>query len=831
MNEAETRAELIDPQLAKAGWGVVEDSKVLRERNVHKNTDGVKITDGRIQVGGGRTKPLIADYILVYKGIKLAVVEAKSNELEVGEGVAQAKLYAKKLNLETTYSANGQKIYQICMITGKEGLVVDFLSPQELWNKTYPKGTVTEQASAWRDKFSSIPFENKSGTWQPRYYQEIAARNTLEAIAQGKDRILLTLATGTGKTAIAFQIAWKLFHTRWNLNRDGKRRPRILFLADRNILANQAFNSFSAFPEDALIRIKPSEIKKKGKVPTNGSIFFTIFQSFMASSSSEEDSEEEYDFAIAAEPQAAYSNEECYFGEYPKDFFDLIIVDECHRGGANDEGNWRGILDYFSPAVQLGLTATPKRKDNVDTYKYFGDPVFIYSLKDGINDGFLTPFKVKRIKTTLDDYIYTNDDTIIEGEIEEGKIYEESDFNRTIVIPARERYRVHTFMDEANENDKTIIFCATQVHAAMVRDMVNQYKKKSKNIDYCVRVTANDGEIGEQFLREFQDNEKLIPTILTTSQKLSTGVDARNIRNIVLMRSVNQIIEFKQIVGRGTRLFEGKEFFTIYDFVDAYQRFSDPEWDGEPVEEEKCSTCNENPCICEKALPTPCSVCGERPCVCEQEPLTECEKCGQIPCVCKKKVKIKLKDGKEREIQHMIATSFWNADGKPISAEEFLNNLFGELPNFFKSEAELRAIWSNPITRKTLLEKLSEAGFGADELNTLKKLIDAEKSDLFDVLEYVFNSDIKPISREERVAAAEATIFALLNDKQKEFIEFVLSKYVETGVGELDQEKLPILLTTKYQSLEDAKVVLGEVASISSLFIEFQKHLYEQKIA
>jgi len=825
MNESETRAELIDPQLTKAGWGVVEDSKVLRERNV------CKITDGRIQVGGKRAKPLIADYILVYKGIKLAIVEAKSNELEVGEGVAQAKLYATKLNLETTYSANGKEIYQICMSTGKEGLANDFLSPQELWNKTYPKGTVSEQAEEWRDKFSSIPFEDKSGTWQPRYYQEIAVRNTLESIAQGKDRILLTLATGTGKTAIAFQIAWKLFHTRWNLNRDGKRRPRILFLADRNILANQAFNSFSAFPEDALIRIKPSEIKKKGKVPTNGSVFFTIFQSFMASSSSEEETEAEYDFAIAAEPQAPYGNEECYFGEYPKDFFDLIIIDECHRGGANDEGNWRGILDYFSPAVQLGLTATPKRKDNVDTYAYFGEPVFIYSLKDGINDGFLTPFKVKRIKTTLDDYIYTNDDTVIEGEIEDGKLYEEKDFNRTIVIPARERFRVQTFMDEANENEKTIIFCATQVHAAMVRDMVNQYKKKSKNPDYCVRVTANDGKIGETFLEQFQDNEKLIPTILTTSQKLSTGVDARNIRNIVLMRPVNQIIEFKQIVGRGTRMFDGKEFFTIYDFVDAYQRFSDPEWDGEPVEEEACSRCGNKPCTCEKKPPTPCPECGERPCVCEQEPPTECEKCGQLPCICKKKVKIKLRNGKEMEIQKMISTSFWSADGKPITVEEFMNNLLGEIPNFFKDEAELRKIWSNPVTRKTLLEKLDEAGFGSDELNTLKKLIDAEKSDLFDVLEYVFNSDIKPISRKERVAAAEATIFALLNNKQKEFIEFVLSKYVETGVGELDQSKLPILLTTKYQSLEDAKEVLGEVASISSLFIEFQKHLYEQKVA
>jgi type I restriction enzyme R subunit len=818
MNEAETRAELIDPKLKANGWGVIEGSKILRERNV------CKITDGRIQVGGGRKKPLIADYILVYKGIKLAVVEAKSDELEVGEGVAQAKLYAEKLQLDYTYSTNGTAIYQICMRTGEEKLVDNFLTPDELWNEVY------SDQNEWRDKFSSVPFEDKSGTWQPRYYQEIAVKNTLEAIAQNKNRILLTLATGTGKTAIAFQIAWKLFQTRWNLNRDGKRRPRILFLADRNILADQAFNSFSAFPDDAMVRIKPKEIKKKGKVPTNGSIFFTIYQSFMTENSNNGTEEKETEQLIAAEPNAEYEASKFNFGQYPKDFFDLIIIDECHRGGANDEGNWRGILDYFSPAVQLGLTATPKRKDNVDTYRYFGEPVFIYSLKEGINDGFLTPFKVKRIQTTLDDYIYTSDDNIIEGEIEEGKLYTEPDFNRIIEIKEREAKRVNIFMDEINQNEKAIVFCATQDHAAAVRDLVNQYKK-SKDPNYCVRVTANDREIGEQFLREFQDNEKTIPTILTTSQKLSTGVDARNIRNIILMRPVNQIIEFKQIVGRGTRLFDGKEFFTIYDFVNAYQRFSDPEWDGEPQPEEPCVVCGETPCICDKTPPQPCPVCGERPCVCEIVS-PECPKCGQNPCICKRrKVKVKLKDGKEREIQHMIATSFWSADGKPISAQEFLENLFGELPNFFKSEGELREIWSNPSTRKTLLEKLDEAGFGKEELKTLQQLINAEKSDLFDVLEYVFNSDFKPITREERATRAKATIFALLNDKQKEFIEFVLTKYVEAGVTELDQEKLPILLQTKYQSLEDAMVILGDVQNISSLFIEFQKHLYDIKVA
>ena len=549
MNEAETRAEYIDPKLKKSDWGVVEETKILREYN---------ITAGKIQTGGGRAKPLIADYVLVYKGRKLAVIEAKSNELEVGEGVAQAKNYAEKMHIETTYASNGKEIYQICMKTGKEGLIAAFPAPDELWGKTFAT------QNQWRDTFTQLPFEDVGGTKEARYYQEIAVNKTMNAIADNKKRILLTMATGTGKTFVAFQIAWKLFQTRWNLKRDGSRRPRILFLVDRNILADQAFNAFSAFPEDALVRINPADIRKKGKVPTNGSIFFTIFQTFMSGKDKDD-------------------NPAPYFGEYPTDYFDFIVIDECHRGGANDEGNWRGILEYFSPAVQLGLTATPKRDNNIDTYRYFGEPVYIYSLKEGINDGFLTPFKVKRIKTTIDDYVYTSDDQIVEGEIEEGKIYTEPDFNRIIEIKEREAKRVRVFLDEINQSEKSIVFCSTQDHALAVRDLVNQYKK-SREPNYCVRVTANDGALGDQHLREFQDNEKSVPTILTTSQKLSTGVDARNIRNIILMRPVNSMIEFKQIIGRGTRLFDGKEYFTIYDFVDAYHHFADPEWDGEPIE-------------------------------------------------------------------------------------------------------------------------------------------------------------------------------------------------------------------------------------------------------
>jgi type I restriction enzyme R subunit len=754
MNEADTRANLIDPQLVAAGWGVVEGSKILREHD---------ITLGRIQTGG-RAKRLKADYVLQYKGIKLAAIEAKSDELVVGEGVGQAKQYAEKLQLETTYAANGKEIYQICMKTGKEGIVQRFLTPDELWHKTFAV------ENEWREKFASIPFEDINKTKAPRFYQEIAINRVLEAVAKEDDRILLTLATGTGKTAIAFQISWKLFQARWTLKRDGSRRPRILFLADRNILSDQAYGEFtkySAFSEDALVRITPKEISKKGNVPTNGSVFFTIFQTFMSGTDKDGKSAP-------------------YFGAYEPDYFDFIIIDECHRGGANDEGNWRGILEHFSPAVQLGLTATPKRKDNVDTYKYFGEPVYSYSLKEGINDGFLTPFKVKRIQTTLDDYIYTSDDEVIEGEVEQGKRYTEPDFNKIIEIKEREAKRVQIYMDEANQSEKAIIFCATQDHAAAVRDLVNQYKK-SRDPNYCVRVTANDGAIGEQFLKEFQDNEKTIPTILTTSQKLSTGVDARNIRNIVLLRPVNSMIEFKQIVGRGTRLFDGKEFFTIYDYVNAYEHFSDPEWDGEP-EEPTVGPLKPG------GSPKPEGEGGDG----------GAEDPGPQP-----KLRVKLADGKEREIQHMISTSFWSADGKPISAKEFLESLFGMLPSFFKTEEELRALWSNPVTRKALLENLANAGYDKAQLKSLQSLIDAEQSDLFDVLEYVFKGDHKPMTRTARVAAAELRIFAPLSMKEREFIDFVLRKYIDTGVEELDQDQLPLLLTSKYHSVSDAVTALG----------------------
>ena len=771
MNEADTRAELIDPQIKNAGWGNVEGSFVRRE---------FKITNGEIKPGGIRASILKADYVLIYKNKKLATIEAKSDELSVGAGIEQAKDYAKKLNLLTTFSANGKKIYEINYsinddgerYISSEGEVERFPTPDELWERTF------KERDEWSSKFDDISFEPFRGTKEPRYYQEVAINNALDAIANKKDRILLTLATGTGKTVIAFHIAWKLFKARWNIQRDGKRLPRILFLADRNILANQAFNSFSAFDENALVRIKPSDVKKRGEVPTNGSVFFTIFQSFMSG-----------------------PDNKPYFGDYPANFFDLIIIDECHRGGAKDESQWRGILEYFSNAVQIGLTATPKRKHNADTYAYFGEPAYVYSLKDGIQDGFLTPFKVIRVQTTMDEYTYTGEDEVVEGEeqIKEGEVFEEKDFNRKIIIESRERKRVQEMLDKINSKQKTLVFCASIDHAGMIRNLINQEAVNPPE-DYCHRVTAEDGEVGDNHLRQFQDNEKNLPTILTTSQKLSTGVDALNIRNIVLMRPVNSMIEFKQIIGRGTRLFEDKFYFTIVDFVGASKNFEDPEWDGEPIGGgggggegggEGGGGGGEN---------------------------------GSTP----EKIIIKLSTERELSIMSMSTTLFY-FEGQPIGQTEFIKKLFNTitLPQFFENEEELQKIWSSPITRQKLLKKLEQEGFTKDDLKSIQKLIVADDSDIYDVLQYVAFQK-QPVSRKDRVVSAERDIYENVSDNEREFIDFILSRYVDGGGEELEIDRLSKHIELKYLSMVDGQKVLGSPQNIKEIFVNFQKYLYQR---
>ena len=767
-NEAETRAELIDPVLSAAGWGQVENSRVARE---------YVIAPGRILGAGRPQQRLILDYLMLYRNRKLAVVEAKAEDKPLTEGLGQAKLYAEKLGVRFAYATNGKGFYEVDMQTGAEGEVPAVPSPEVLWQRTFASVPVLET------ELTDVPFESNGGVFGGRYYQDIAVEKVLAAIAGGKNRVLLTLATGTGKTFVAFQIVWKLYQSRWTKDGNKVRRPRILFLADRNILANQAFNAFGAFPDDALVRISPADIAKKGAVPKNGSVFFTIFQTFMSG-------------------RDEHGNEAPYFGEYPPDFFDFIVVDECHRGGARNESSWRGILEYFSGAVQLGLTATPRRTENVDTYNYFGDPVYSYALKEGINDGFLTPFRVRQFLTNFDEYQYSPEDRVIAGEVDENHVYTEKDFNKRIVITAREAARVKVFMDLMNPYDKTLVFCNDQEHALLVRDLINKYKKVP-DPNYCHRVTADEGAIGDQHLADFQDNEKSIPVILTTSQKLSTGVDALNIRNIVLLRTINSMVEFKQIIGRGTRLFEDKEYFTVYDFVKAHHLFSDPEWDGDPIPPEEPG--EPKP----PRTPPPEAPTVERP----------------------EKIRIELGEGKVREFNFTMTTTFWGPNGEQLTVEQFLKNLFGELPSFYKNEADLRRIWSDPLTRSELLTKLAEQGFSLVDLGKIQELISATESDLYDVLAYISFAAPKK-TREKRATSARRRVAIQFSDRTRNFIDFVLDHYVTEGVEELDPLKLPQLLELKYGGIQDALKEIGASAdTVRDAFIDFQKFLYEESVA
>ena len=812
MDESTTRRKKIDPQLYSVGWEQVPGSEILNEQRAYL------IAPGRVEKLKAR-QPKKVDYILEYNGIKLAVIEAKSDELPVSVGVPQAKQYAEMLQIRYTYSTNGDEIYFIDMgvknakgdyiIPSTEGPIDKFPSPQELWQMTFPDTNV------WRDKFNGIGF-NRDGGKNPRYYQENAINNVLNAVANGQNRILLTMATGTGKTYTAFQICWKLYQAKWNLHESGQ-RPRILFIADRNILANQAINDFEQFPEDAMTRITPVELhKNNNKVPTSRHLYFTIFQTFMGDD----------------------GTGELFYKQYPSNFFDFIIIDECHRGGANDESQWRELMDYFSPAYQLGLTATPRRANNSNTYKYFGDPVYSYSLKQGIEDGYLTPFRVRISESNIDEYQYSPDDDV-EGDIDTEKIYTEKDFyNGNIVIRQRDEHRVKELLNQIKPTDKTIIFCATQLHAHEIRDMVNRFKKHPAS-NYCERVTSNDGKEGEDTLRIFQDNEKLLPTILTTSQKLSTGVDARNVRNIVLMRPVNNMIEFKQIIGRGTRLFDDKYYFTIYDFVGANKNFKDAEWDGDPFcpicgnypcscntgpKPEPCPICGKYPCICNHPK---CPVCGEWPCVCPPKP---CPKCGHIPCTCpggggRKKIKVKLSKTRELLLETTWTEKFQYGDSL-ISIEEFIEILFGRLPFFLKGKDDLHKQWEHPDTRQALLNQLEREGFAEEKLRMVQRVMGREDCDLLDVLDYLAY-ETTPKERAQRVKLVRDEYYQKQSKQQQEFLDFLMAKYVENGEQEFTMSNLPTFIDLKYGTVNDAMKKLNMTAiDIRNQYLDFQKQLY-----
>ena len=772
-SESDTRVKLIDPKIKESSWS---ENNIVRE---------YYFTDGRKLIGNKRGKRYFVDYLLTYKNTNLAIIEAKAQTKDPLDGLQQSINYAQKLKIDFVYATNGDKIYEHSLIEGSGRWVENYPTPDELFNKKFG------QIDTKKEQTITCPFHIE-GNMKPRFYQQIAVQKSIEAIASGKDRILLTLATGTGKTYIAFQIVYRLFASKWS--KDGSdRRPKILFLADRNVLADQAYNTFNPL-EKEIIRLNGKEIKKRGgKVPTNANIFFAIYQSIAENKNRViETTEEESEDDVTA-----------YYKQYPSNFFDLIIIDECHRGSANDESSWKDILNHFSSAVHLGLTATPKRDDNGDTYKYFGDPIYEYSLKDGINDGFLTPYKVKRIKTNIDEYKFDPND-IITGELDK-QIIELEKFEREVIIPKRTELIAKTIIENINPMDKTIIFCVNQKHASDMKIAIDKFKSVKDN-NYCVRVTSDEGDVGRNFLEDFQNNDKDIPAIITSSKMLTTGVDAKNVRNVVLTAPIKSMTEFKQIIGRGTRVFEGKDFFTIIDFVGATNLFYDDRWDGvaEPIDEPKPP----------KPTDSGNGEDGTTGGGGEIEP----------PIPPKEKVTIDIKGKKLKVIN--IETTYVGDDGRPLKTDEYLELLIGILGKFYNDEQGLRDIWSNPAHRKDLLNRLKEINIDESQLEDLKEIFEAVNSDIYDVLAHLsFNLDIK--TRNERAIAIENSNFIekYHNEKAKDFIEFILEKYIKYGFKELEENKLSTLIEQSGFDKKDLMASFGEF-KIRDEYFELQKEIY-----
>ncbi|EAL5245541.1 DEAD/DEAH box helicase [Campylobacter coli] len=762
-SEDDTRVKLIDTKLYASSW---------KEENIIRN---YYFTDGRKLIGNKRAERKFADYLLKFQNNNLAIIEAKKQNKDALDGLSQGIEYAKTLNVPFVYSTNGDKIYEYDLRVSRGEYIENFPSPNELFQRVY--GNLKE----WQYKLLTqrelyIPQKTL------RYYQKIAVDKVIEALINGKDRILLTLATGTGKTTIAFALCYRLLEARWNKeNKDQK--PKILFLCDRVSLRDQALGEFNAVESDCKV-ISAEEIRKNdGKIITNANVFFGIYQSLAANSKDQENTQEE--------------QESKFYLQYPKDFFDLIIIDECHRGGANEEGNWACVLEHFSSATHLGLTATPKKSDNVDTYRYFGESAYEYSLKEGIEDGFLTPYKVKRITTTLSEgYVYNPDD-LIEGELEKG-FYKMSEFERNIHLPQYNDFLAKEILKLIDPMDKTIIFCANQAHANEVKRAIDKYKSVKRD-DYCVRVTSDEGKIGLEYLKQFQDNDKSYPVILTSSKMLTTGVDARNVRNIVLLANIGSIIEFKQIIGRGTRVYEGKDFFTILDFVGATKLFYDPKWDGEKIEELKEQD--------------------------EKEKITkEHIKQTKEESKEKKSVTIHLKGTKLKVLD--ITTSYVGAQGKPLSTKEFLEFLIGKLGEYYDDEAKLREIWSDQKNRERFLKALANDGVDEDALKDLREIFQKD-CDIYDVLAHLsFNAEIK--TRQERVLQVENSEFLKRFQKEKaiKFIEFLLNRYQEYGIKDFDDGLKPLI---ELSSLGNARELASEFGSLENLkqsFDDLQREIY-----
>ncbi len=785
MNEADTCRKYVLPKLYAAAW---TDEQINEQRT---------FTDGRIVIAGKR--PLRrpqkrADYLLRFRrDFPIAVVEAKAAYKRPGDGLQQAKEYAQILGLKFAYSTNGHGIVEHDFLSGQEIDREGFPSPDELWlRQSTAEGIGEETASRLL-----APYYHLSGK-SPRNYQGIAINRAVQAILQGKKRILLTLATGTGKTVVAFQICWKLWNSRWN--RKGEyRHPRILYLADRNVLVDEPKDKIFAPFGDARCKIEGEAVKSR-------EMYFAIYQGI-----------------------ARDAHRPGLYREYPRDFFDLIIVDECHRGSARDESNWREILEYFEDAFQVGMTATPLREDNRDTYRYFGNPIYTYSLRQGIDDGFLAPYRVHRIVSTVDAAGWRPTPGQLDryGREIPDELYGTPEFDRIIALRARTQAiarNITEFMKKTDRFAKTIVFCVDQEHAEEMRkelsncnsDLVQQYP------DYVVRIVSDEGDIGRGYLSRFMELETATPTIVTTSQMLTTGVDVQTCKNIVLVRTINSMTDFKQIIGRGTRVRDdyGKMFFDILDYTGSATRlFADSDFDGEPA------------LVTESEMNESGETVGTPQVVEEQEATPEEMEEGAVTTLPPEEGeggteprKFYVDGGTVEIAAHLVYDL--DADGKRLQVKKFTDYTGEKVRNMYPSAAALRAEWSNAEERAAIIEALNERGITFEELAEAAKQPDA---DPFDLLCHVaYSAPIR--TRRERAATARAdgqAFFSAFTNGARQVLDELLDKYVEFGAAQFqipDALKVPPI--SQHGNVIEIAALFGGGDKLRSAVEELQRLLY-----
>jgi type I restriction enzyme R subunit len=734
LTEADTCRKYILPALYAAGWN---DDQISEQKS---------FTDGRIIVAGAtarRGPQKRADYLLRYRpNLMLAVVEAKAAYKNSRDGLQQAKEYAQILDLQFAYATNGHGIVEHDFLTGRETDLDAFPSPDELWARLQAHLGLTRPEDQKRFLTPSLPVPGKT----LRYYQEIAINRTIQALLQGRRRVLLTMATGTGKTDVAFHICWRLWSARWNRTGDA-RRPRILYLSDRSILVDDPKDKQFAPFGDARWKIEGEAIKSR-------EIYFATYQ------------------AIAKDERRPG-----LYREYAPEFFDLVIVDECHRGSARDESNWREILEYFHPAYQLGMTATPLREENRDTYRYFGSPIYTYSLRQGIEDGFLAPYRVHRIVTDVDatGWRPSKDELDRYGRPIPDDEYQTPDFEKIVALRARTQAIAKSLTDFLRKSGpfaKTIVFCVDQEHADEMRQAINNLSADlvQQRPDYVVRIVADEGDVGRGYLSRFQELETVTPAVVTTSKLLTTGVDIQTCKNIAIARMVNSMTEFKQIIGRGSRVREdyGKLWFSILDYTGSATRlFADPDFDGDPVEPP-----TEGPI--DEPVPPP-----------QPPPETEPPQPpdGPPPDTPPPQARKYYVDG---GIVAIAAHFVYELDvsGKKLRAIKYMDYAESRIRDMWASAAELRSRWSNVEERATVLQALEEHGITLEQLAENTEQPDA---DPFDLLCYVaYNAPIRTRrERAERLQKGRVDFWAYFQPEARQILSQILDKYIEHGVAQL----------------------------------------------